>query len=78
LKDSSGTAEDFLIDRLSSNKSAVLKNALEALSEIGTQKSLESIRKLAEGADARIQKRAQVALKKIEKQAGKLPDVDTS
>ena len=73
LKDSAGEIEDILVEKLSSDKPAVLKNALEALLEIGAQKSIEPVRKLAGDVDEKIQKRAQVALKKIEKRVGKLP-----
>ncbi|MGB2705268.1 MAG: HEAT repeat domain-containing protein [Candidatus Omnitrophota bacterium] len=76
LKDTAEDAEIFLIEKLKSDKTAVLKNALEALSEIGTEKSLESIRKFTGHADEKIQKRAEVALKKIEKRA--LPSLDSN
>jgi len=71
LKDSDGEAEDILIGKLPSDKAAVLKNALEALSEIGTQKSLEPVRKLAGAVEKKIQKRAELALKKVEKRVRK-------
>lgn len=63
--------EAFLIEKLSSGKIEAVKNALEALSEIGTEGSIPPVEGLAGHKDAEVQKRAKLALKKIQKRAKK-------
>lgn len=69
LKSSGVKAENCFIEKLSSDKVATLKNALEALSEIGTEKSASPVEKLMSHKFGEIKKRAEVALRNIKKRS---------
>ena len=64
-------AEKLLIKLLLSENHEEIKNALEALSEIGGIDSLEAVEKLTESSDENIQKYAKIALKNIRKRLEK-------
>ena len=57
--------EDIFIKELSSEKTEILKNSLEALCEIGTERSTAFVEKLIEHMDSDIRNRATTALKRI-------------
>lgn len=65
LKELGGDAEDVFMADLSSDKTDLLKNTLEALSEVGTAKSVPVIEKLLNHQNDEVRKRASVALKRI-------------
>ena len=69
LKSLGEDTEDVFIKELGSDNTGILKNALEALSEIGTEKCVEAVGKLREHKGAEIQNRAEIALKRINKRA---------
>jgi len=71
LKGKKNEAEKLLIKLLLSEKYEEIKNALEALTEIGGLNSLKAVEKLTESSDENIQKYAKIALKNIRKRLGK-------
>jgi len=71
LKDIGTSSEDFLIKNLSSDKNEVILNSLEALSEIGKDKSIPPIEKLLNNTNEKIKKRVKITLEKIKKRIKK-------
>ncbi len=69
LKSLGEDTEDIFIRELESENTGVLKNALEALSEIGTGRCVEIVEKLKGHKNADIRSRAETALKRINKRA---------
>lgn len=65
LKNLGEDTEDIFIKDLSSDKTEILKNSLEALCEIGTERSTAVVEKLVEHTNSDIRNRAQAALKRI-------------
>lgn len=65
LKELGRDAETFLINNLSSEKADIVKNSLEALSEIGTEKSIPPIEALFDHKNAKIREHARIAVKII-------------
>ena len=65
LKDLGEDIEEIFIKELSSGKIEILKNSLEALCEIGTERSSDAVEKLTQHQDSEISNRAMTALKRI-------------
>ncbi|MCX5686967.1 MAG: hypothetical protein NTW09_05895 [Candidatus Omnitrophica bacterium] len=65
LRELGPNTEDVFVTDILSDKTEQLKNALEALSELGTAKSVPAIEKLLNHQSDEIQKRASVALRRI-------------
>jgi len=65
LKDLGEDIEEIFIKELSSGKIEILKNSLEALCEIGTERSSGAVEKLTQHPDSEISNRAMTALKRI-------------
>lgn len=69
LKNLGEDTEAIFIKELASENTGMLKNALEALSEIGTERSVAPIEKLRMHQNSDIRTRADLALKRINKRA---------
>lgn len=65
LKGLGEDTEDIFLKELGSENSGILKNALEALSEIGTDRSVAGIEKLLQHPNPDIRTRAAIVLKRI-------------
>jgi len=61
--------EDIFIKELESDNTDILKNALEALSEIGMKRSVGPLEKLQQHKNPEIRNRAEIALGRIKKRA---------
>lgn len=69
LKGLGEDTEDIFIKELVSDRTGTLKNALEALSEIGTKRCIGDIEKLLQHTNPEIRNRAGMALKRINKRS---------
>jgi hypothetical protein len=69
LKGLGEDTEDIFITELASDKPGILKNALEALSEIGTERCTGQVEKLIQHDNSDIRTRAEIALKRIRKRS---------
>ncbi|NQT23197.1 MAG: HEAT repeat domain-containing protein [Candidatus Omnitrophica bacterium] len=71
LKETESDAETILTEKLSAKNTDEVRNALEALSEIGGRNSVATIEKLTKDKNEKIQKYAKTALKNIRKRIEK-------
>lgn len=69
LKGLGEDTEDIFIKELKSDSTGTLKNALEALSEIGTKRCVEAVEKLREHSSSEIKNRSETVLKRIMRRA---------
>jgi len=67
LKNLGEDVEDIFIKDLESENPGILKNAIESLAEIGTKKCLEAVEKMLGHKNPEMRKRADIALKRINK-----------